>query len=375
MKKSNLKVALAHDYLREYGGAERVMEAIHEIFPTAPVYVAFKDEKVAGVHWQKFKDWDIRESWLAKIPFYKKLFSPLRIFSPQYFQSFKLRGYDVVISSTNAYFSKAITVPKDAVHICYCHTPARSLYGYTTMTDWKKNPVIRVAGTLINHYLRTIDVKIAHNNVDYFIANSKETAKRIEKFYRLPSTVIYPPVNVPETAPTQKTAGQYYLYVNRLAFSKHPELAVEACNRLKLPLKIVGTGKMESVLKQIAGPTVELLGGVSDEELHKLYLNAKALIYPVEDEDFGIVPVEAMGYGLPVIAHRSGGPKETIIDGKTGIFFENLNLNSVMEAIQQSQKTTFNRKAIYTHALKFSKQKFQENLLQFIEAHRKKVTK
>lgn len=362
-KTSSLKVALVHDYLREYGGAERVVEALHEIFPHSPVFVAFTDPTVAGIHWAKFKDWDIRQSWLTEIPFYKKFFSPLRIFAPDFFEDFDLSGFDVVISSTNAYFAKAVKVPAGAVHICYCHTPARSLYGYSTMTDWRRNPVTKIFGTLINHYLRVIDVKVAQK-VNYFVANSRETQQRIKKFYRRDSTVIYPPVDVGPLK--HNTKGEYYLYVNRLAFAKHPELAVEVCTKLQLPLKVVGSGKMEEKIRAIAGPNVEFLGSVSDEKLHELYAGAKALLYPVEDEDFGIVPVEAMGHGVPVIAHRSGGPQETIIEGKTGIFFDDLNADSLTAAVKKFEGMQFDRQKIYQHAQQFSKQKFQENIRNFI---------
>jgi hypothetical protein len=151
-KHSSLKIALVHDYLREYGGAERVIEAIHQIYPTAPLFTAFVDKEVAGIHWSKFSNWDIRESWLTKVPFYKKLFSPLRVFAPSYFSQFDLSAYDVVITSTNAYFSKAVKTRTDATQICYCHTPARSLYGYSTRTNWQQNPVTRIFGQLLNHY-------------------------------------------------------------------------------------------------------------------------------------------------------------------------------------------------------------------------------
>ena len=361
-----MKVALVHDYLFDYGGAERVVEALHELFPDAPLYTAFVDPKALGIHWKKFQSWDIRQSWLTEIPFYQKLFSPLRIFAPQYFQSFNLSEYDLVISSSNAYFAKAVKVKKPAVHICYCHTPARSLYGYSAMSDWERHPLTRLGGTLINHYLRVVDVKVAQD-VDFFVANSAETAARIKKFYRRDSTVIHPPVNVPEKAPMEKAARPYYLYVNRLAFAKHPELAVEVCTKLGVPLKLAGTGKMLPHLKKIAGPTVEFVGAVNDATLAELYAGARALLYPVEDEDFGIVPVEAMGYGTPVIAHRSGGPRETILDGQTGVFFDELTTESLITAMQHAEKIKFSPRKIYTHARQFRKEEFQKRMKNFIE--------
>lgn len=358
LSSSSFKVALVHDYLREYGGAERVVEALHELYPEAPLYVAFTDAAAMGIHWQKFKDWDIRQSWLTHIPFYKKLYSPLRMWAPNYFEAFDLSEYDLVISSSNAYMAKAVRVRSDATHICYCHTPPRSLYGYATMSDWRKNPVTFIVGSLINHYLRVLDFKIAQR-VGFFVANSRETARRIKKFYRRESTVIFPPVAVPPTPP-RKEPRDYYLYVNRLALAKHPELAVQACTQLQLPLKVVGTGKMLEKLKTIAGPTVEFLGAVPDAQLRQLYAGAKALLYPVEDEDFGMVPVEAMAYGVPVIAHQSGGPEETIIEEKTGLFFQELSLAGLVEAILLSQHYTFDPQVIYKQAQRFTQKNFQD---------------
>ena len=181
--KKQLKVALIHDYLREYGGAERVLEELHRMFPQAPVYTAFFDRKSLGVQAQKFAGWKIYQSWLARIPGHKRLYSPLRILAPQFFQAFDLNGFDLIISSSNMYFAKAIKKSPRAVHISYCHTPPRSLYGFSTQTDWRKNSFIRWGGEVINHYLRFADYGISQN-VDVFIANSRTVQARIKKFYR-----------------------------------------------------------------------------------------------------------------------------------------------------------------------------------------------
>lgn len=363
-----MKTAIVHDYLREYGGAERVVEALHKIYPDAPVYVAFTDPKVAGIHWQKFSDWQIYQSWLTKIPGYKKLFSPLRIFAPNYFKSFDLSEYDLVISSSNAYFAKAVKVP-NGVHICYCHTPARSLYGYTTMTNWQQNPLTKFVGTLINHYLRVVDFQVA-GKVDYFIANSQETKRRIAKFYRRDAEVIYPPISVPGEPPASQPKNQprnYFLYVGRIAASKHVDLVVEVCTKLKLPLKVVGEGKGIGYLHSIAGPTIDFLGAVPDEKLAELYAGAEALLFPAEDEDFGMVPVEAMGHGTPVIAHRSGGPLESVIEGETGLFFDNFTVENFSQIIKDFQKIKFDENKIYQHAQKFSEARFAAEITDFVK--------
>lgn len=374
---AGLKIALAHDYLSEYGGAERVLEALHDLFPTAPVYVSFADPQALGAHWQRFASWDIRQSWLTKLPFYKKLFSPYRAFAPQFFSSFDLSAFDLVISSSNAYFAKAVRVPNGR-HVCYCHTPPRSLYGYTTLSDWKSKPIIGFFGQLLNHYLRVVDYQVSQR-VDTFVANSAETQRRIAKFYRKNSVVIYPPVVVPAVAPTALRANHgetgYFLYVNRLALAKHPEIAVEACARMGVPLKVVGQGKMLPVLKKIAANysahQIEFLGGVGDEKLAELYAGARALLYPVEYEDFGMVPVEAMGHGVPVIAHASGGPLETVIDGHTGVLFDDLNVAGLQQAIEKFQKLSFSPKAIHSHATQFNVEQFQRKIINLVSELRR----
>ncbi|MEN8253463.1 MAG: glycosyltransferase [Patescibacteria group bacterium] len=363
-----MRIALAHDYLREYGGAERVLEALHEIYPEAPVYTAFVDKKSLGIHYKKFKKWNIKTTWMADIPFIKKLYSPLRFLAPHAFADLDLSKFDLVISSSNAYYAKAVKV-RNGKHLCYCHTPPRSLYGYSTSTSWKKNIFVRIFGELINFYLRQIDFKIAQK-VDVFIANSEETKRRIEKFYRRDSVVVFPPVSVKDAMDPglrrDDSGGEYYLYVNRLALAKHPEIAVQVCNKLNLPLKVVGTGKMLNQLKEMVGNTVEILGSVDDKKLNNLYSAAKALIYPVEDEDFGMIPVEAMMHGVPVIAHASGGPLETVLDKKTGIFFEDLNFKGLEEAIKKFEKQKFDKNKIKKHAGKFSKKEFERKIKKLV---------
>ncbi len=357
------KVALIHDYLREYGGAERVLETLHEMYPEAPVYVAFTDQKSLGSHWQKFADWDLRTTWMQEIPFIKKLYSPLRFLAPHAFASLDLSDYDLVISSSNAYYAKAVQVP-NGEHVCYCHTPPRSLYGYSTMSDWKKNPLIRIFGEIINHYLRMLDFEMAQK-VDLFIANSEETKRRIQKFYRREAEVVFPPVEIKgrrQKAEGRSRRQEYFLYVNRLAFAKHPELAVGVCSKNNWPLKVIGTGKILPELKEMAGKSVEFLGSVSDEELVRLYAGAKALLYPVEDEDFGMVPVEAMLSGVPVIAHRSGGPKETIVDGKTGVFFDELTEDGLESAVRKFEKLKFKKTELKKQGSKFSKEEFVKKI-------------
>ncbi len=362
-----MKVALVHDFLREYGGAERVLENLHQIYPQAPVYTAFLDKQALGSHWQRFKNWNIKQTWFSKLPFHKKIYSPLRFLAPHAFADLDLSGFDLVISSSNAFMAKGVKVP-DGTHICYCHTPPRALYGYSTMSNWKKNPLIRVGGQIINHYMRVVDFKLSQR-VDYFIANSQETKRRIAKFYDRDSHVIYPSVKVRQIREkiNLNSKKDYYFYIGRLGLQKHPELAVQACNQLGVKLKVAGTGQMMPKLKELAGETIEFLGAVTDAELWQLYSQAKALLYPVEDEDFGIVPVEAMAAGTPIIAHRSGGPKETISLNKTGLFIDNLTVEALRTGIEQSRLVDWDYQQISQQALNYSQEKFKQRIEKFVQ--------
>lgn len=365
-----LKVALVHDFLREYGGGERVLEALHELFPQAPVFVAFYDQKALGVHWRRFADWNICQTIFAKIPLHKKLYSPLRFLAPGAFAALDLSEYDLVISSTNAFEAKAVKVPSGK-HLCYCHTPPRALYGYSTMSAWKKNPLVRVGGQLINHYMRVVDFQHAQQ-VDQFIANSEETQARIKKFYRRDSLVIYPPVELALAekqlmALKENSAQDYYLYVNRLGLQKHPELAVEVCSKLNIKLKVVGTGPMLEDLQAMAGNSVEFLGAVDDRELAQLYAGAKALLYPVEDEDFGMVPIEAMLAGTPVIAHNSGGPRYTVQTKTNGLLFDELSAVGLEEAIKRFEQLKFSPEKIIKSTQKYTRREFEKRMRKAVE--------
>ncbi len=355
-----LNIAITHDFLLEYGGAERVVEALHTMYPQAPLYTAFVDKKSMGKQWHRFANWDIRTTWASRIPLITKLYSPLRVMADKFFASLDLSKFDVVISSTNMYMAKGVHVSPSAIHVCYCHTPPRSLYGYTTMTDWKKNPIVRVLGELLNHYMRIVDFQTAQLPTQ-FIANSKEVQKRIAKFYRRDSVVIYPPIQVPKILRDVKKEN-YCLYVGRLAASKHVNVVVRACTTMNMPLRVVGSGKPLEYLQSIAGSSVEFMGSVSDEELHDLYAKAKMVIYPAEDEDFGMIPVEAMAYGTPVIVHRSGGFLESVVEGKTGLFIDDFTDATMINAITLCATTTWDSQALHRHAQRFSTVRFEKEM-------------
>jgi len=373
---NNLRIALVHDYIKEYGGAERVLEELHRIYPDAPIYTAFYKEGSAA--YERLKGAKIIPSWVHYIPFFSaKLHSPLRFLTPLIWGSFDFSKYDVVLSSASWYVTKGFgsnqsPTPnrQEQIEICYCHTPPRWLYGYKTSIEFQKYWPVRVYAMIVGHFMRLYDFGQAQK-VNYFIANSEETKARIEKFYRRDSIVIYPPVSLPNTKyKIPNTKKDYYLVVGRIVGSKGLDLAVDAANKLGLKLKIVGipagyyTG-YKSISKK-ASSKVEFLGHVSDSELVQLYSNAKAFLALAQDEDFGITPVEAMLCGTPVIAFYGGGYKESVVDGKTGVFFKEYNLESLIDAIKKFEKMTIRAEACRKQAEKFSSEVFDKKIKDFV---------
>lgn len=361
-----MKIALVHDYLKEYGGAERVLETLHDIYPDAPVFTLVYCPEFLGPHAMRFKNWDIRPSILQYIPFKHKLISPFRLLAPFVFPLFNFSGYDVIlVSATGAYNPNTINKQK-ARQICYCHTPPRYLYGFATAREWKKNPLIRVVAGIANTWLRGVDT-LSAKQVDLFVANSQNVAGRIKRIYHKDSIVVYPPVSIQGAGSKEKRT--YFLAGGRLARPKHIDVLIQAANELQVPLKIFGKGfaGYGEGLQQMAGPTIEFVGEVTDEEKIVLMRGAKAFLFAAEDEDFGIVPVEAMGTGTPVIAYRSGGPKESIVDGKTGIFFDELTKESVIEAIQKFEKGVITSADCIHQAEKFDTTHFVEAIQKIVE--------
>jgi glycosyltransferase involved in cell wall biosynthesis len=368
-----MKVAIVHDQLREFGGAERVLVSLKKIFSQADVYTTTFDLNSLGPHKKLIKDWKVYVSWFGKIPFLNRFYSPFRFLTPLIWESFDFSKYYLVISSSGSWMSKGIKTNKPTVHISYIHHPPRYLYGYETAIEWQKYFFIKIYGYIVNHFLRIWDFT-STQRADYLIANSEETKKRIEKFYRRDSTVIYPPVNIPkklyELYKPYKLYN-YFLTVSRLARAKHIDVLIKAANKLKFNLKIIGSGRDEERLKQMAGSTVEFLGNLTDEQMKKVYLSAKAFLFASKDEEFGIAPVEAMGYGLPVIAYNSGGVPEYIIDGINGYLFDQLNEDSLAYQVRKfeglKEKEYFEmRKSARQTAEQFSEENFKRNILDFV---------
>lgn len=363
-----MKIAIVHDYLIDFGGAERVLKTLSEIYPNAPIYVSIYRKSLLGKFADKFDRAKIVESWFGKLPFAEKLISPFRFLLPLIWKSFNLKNYDLIISSSSWAITKGFDKKNGAVEICYCHTPPRYLYDYDTSR--KFNIFIKIYALIINGFMRKYDFDSAQK-VDYFIANSAEVAQRIANFYHRESTIIYPPASQARAlraGPPLKTKS-YYLAGGRLVAAKNFDLIIRAFNRLKFPLKIYGDGVLKNELQNMAGENIEFLGKVDDEGLAKLYQNAKAFVLAQKDEDFGMTAVEAMGFGCPIIAYKGGGYLESVIEKKTGIFFNELNVESLSKAIQQFNNLTIKPSDCITQAKKFSKERFKKEMLEFVQQH------
>ncbi|KKP72283.1 MAG: Glycosyl transferase group 1 [Candidatus Roizmanbacteria bacterium GW2011_GWA2_35_19] len=371
-----MKVALIHDQLTEFGGSERVLVALKKIFPQADIYTTTYNLNSLGSHKNLIKNWKIHTSWFGKIPIINRYYSPFRFLTPLIWESFDFSGYDLVISSSGSWMSKGIKTTKPTLHISYVHHPPRYLYGYETAIEWQKHFIIKIYAYIVNHFLRIWDFE-SSQRPDYLIANSIETQKRIEKFYRRDSTVIYPPVNVhPQGVQKQNghPKGDYFLTVSRLAKAKHIDVLIKAANILKFNLKIVGSGRDSERLREVAVPTVEFLGNTTDKEFKKVFSHARAFLFAARDEEFGIAPVEAMGYGIPVIAFNSGGVPEYVKNGVNGYLFDELDENSLiyqvkkLESLKETEYLKMRKEARKT-AERFTEEKFEKNIKDFIKNH------
>ncbi len=366
-----MKIALVHDQLCEFGGSERVLVALKKIFPQADIFTSTYNQKGLGTHQNEFGKWKIKTSWFGKIPIIKNYYSPFRFLTPLIWESFNFSKYDLVISSSGSWMSKGIKTKKPTIHISYIHHPPRYLYGYETAIEWQKYFLVRLYAYIVNHFLRIWDYE-SSQKPDFLIANSQETQSRIKKFYRRDSTIIYPPVDIPNKPTTYSLPPTaYYLTVSRLARAKHIDIVIKAANKLNLNLKVIGSGRDEQRLRKIAGPTVEILNKVDDKSLQEFYKNAKAFLFAAKDEEFGIVTIEAMGYGLPVIAYNSGGLKETVIDGKNGLLFNDLNETSLIEKIKILEKMSekdfiMMKKNARQSSEKYSFSNFKKQILSFV---------
>lgn len=360
----NRRVAIVHDNLFEYGGSERVVEELLNIYPEAECYTFFFNQSHTEIY-RRFHTHQWKTSWLQHIPYLEKLgkyFSILKPVAWWYFSHLDLRNYDLVISSSHSYNAKAVNTDASAVHISYIHTPPRFLYGHSHELSH-----ITKLGVLDNFFrrLRQWDVALAQRPT-LMVANSIEVQRRIRRYYGRSSVVVHPPVQMLQQAPRSRHDGYYVLH-SRLVKQKGLEFLVNAVTELKLPVKVIGDGYLRAFLEQAAGPQVEFLGFVPDEKLAKIYGGAKALLYAAEEEDFGIVPVEAQSFGVPVIALRSGGVQETVIHGKTGYFFEKKTVAALRRAVRQLEEHPIRSRSCMLHAQQFRPELFARSMKHVVE--------
>lgn len=360
-----MKIALVHDWLVNLSGAERVLIELHKIFPEAPIYTLFENTNFTK---EFLPNAEIRKSFLQKIPGINKNYKYFFFLMPMAIESLELSEFDIVISSS-AIFSKGLVLKPKTKHICYCYSPTRQLWDLHVIRHGISHPFLY---KLFQHLFRIWD-RQSSDRVDEFIAISEHVKQRINKYYRKNAKVVYPPVEIKEpvdkTKLVAKAKGDYYLIVSRLYPHKNIDIAIEAFNKINLPLLIIGTGphmkKLEA--KIINHNLIKLLGFVPDDQLPFYYKNCRAFIMP-QEEDFGITLIEAMSFGKPVLALRKGGAVETMIEGKTGEFFEEPIPEGLADGVRRLNEnySAYNPGIIKSHAQKFSLEKFKYEMTKLV---------
>ncbi|MFA7209120.1 MAG: glycosyltransferase [Parcubacteria group bacterium] len=358
-----MKIALVHDYLVQVGGAEKVLECFTEVFPDAPIHTLVYDKKLMHGF---FEGKDIRTSFLQNIPFSRKKHRVFPQFMPMAIEQFDFSGYDVVLSDSSS-FAKGIITGPETLHVCYMHTPMRFAWDdcqkYTE--DFYFPSIIKRFIPLVMNYVRIWD-RVSADRPDKIIANSNFIARRIKKYYKRDSAVINPPIDITRFY-TSAERGDYFLLVGRFMAYKKLDLVVQAFNRTGLQLKIIGRGPEYQKLKEMAEGNIEFLGRVSDEELPGYYAQCRAFIFP-QEEDFGIVAIEAMASGRPIIAFRGGDIPEHIEEGKMGLFFEEQTVPAIVEAIGKFNDADYDPAYIRAQAEKFDKSLFKARIKEYIES-------
>jgi glycosyltransferase involved in cell wall biosynthesis len=356
-----VKVAIVHDYLNQMGGAERVVVALHRLFPAAPIYTTVFDPAAT---WPELRTADVRTSWMQRLPGMPGHFKKYLLLYPQAIERMPLSGYDLVLSSSSAYAKGARAGP-GGIHVCYCHNPMRFIWDYDR---YVRGEQVGVAGRallpLARAYLRRWDLRTAGRPHAY-IANSSAVAARIRRYYGRDSEVIPPPVRL-GPHPNGARPDDYYLVVSRLSGYKRLDLAIEAFNRLELPLRVVGDGPVRAALEREAGPRVQFLGRLSDDEVARLFAGCRGLVVPGE-EDFGITLVEANAAGRPVIAYAGGGALDILVDGTTGVLVPAQTADALADGVRRAEATPWDARTIRHHAERFGEVSFRERLVGFLE--------
>ena len=350
-------VALVASWLNQYGGAERVLEVVHDLFPDAPVFTS--------TYWQAampagYRNWDIRTSFVDRLPLARQNQRWLLPLYPAAFESLDLRGYDIIISITSA-FAHGVHVPAGGRHICYCLTPARFLWSYPEYVERER--IGRLPRAILPLFIRSLRAwdRRAADRVTQYVAISQVVRERIAKYYQRDSTIIYPPVDVERFSVSDERAD-YFLILSRLVPYKRIDLAVQAFNELGLPLVVIGDGRDRARLQEMAQPNVRFAGRLSDTAAQEMLTHCRALLWPGE-EDFGITPLEANACGRPVIAYAGGGAFDWMVEGITGEFFRESTAAALAEVVRAFDDKKYNPQEIRNHADKFSTGVFKNKLL------------
>ncbi len=351
-----MKVAIVYDRVNKYGGAERFLETILDIFPKAPIFTLVASTYLPS--WSRKNK--VYPTFLNWFPFLRTRHELLAPIAPMAFETHNLKDYDLIISVTSADAKSVVTLPHQT-HICICLTPTR--YLWSGQKEYRKDPKLKFLPQFLLKYFKFVDLLLS-TRPDYFIAISKEVKKRIQKYYHRESTVIYPPVDNQffVKKPVNQKSRKYYLIVSRLVPYKKIDLVISAFNKNKQKLIIVGEGSELNILQKQAKRNIKFVGLVHDEELKQYYQNAKAVIFP-QREDFGLVPLESQASGTPVIAYNYGGAKETIVKNQTGIFFQHQTVTSINLAIKKFSKLNIEYDACLNNAKKFNTLRFKKELL------------
>lgn len=360
-----MKVAIIHYWWMSNRGGEAVCSAIAELYPDADIFIHVCDEQVVRQALPANFRGNLYRTFISKLPKARKHYQKYLPLMPLALEQLDLSDYDLIISSESGPAKGVITRP-DSVHVCYCHSPMRYVWDMYHEYLSGAGRLVRTLFPVIAHWLRVWD-RLSADRVDYFIANSTFVASRIRKFYRRESEIIYPPVNVSDFNPKLERSD-FYLCLGQLVAYKRADMAVEAFNSLGLPLVVVGEGELLEPLKKIAGPNVKLMGRQPFSVIQDLLQRCRGLIFP-GIEDFGIVPVEAMAAGAPVVAYGKGGALDTVIHGKTGILFHEQSVEALIEAVGRLERGEFDfsPSEMHLHAQGFAKPVFQRNIKAFVD--------
>jgi glycosyltransferase involved in cell wall biosynthesis len=356
-----VKIALVHDWLNQMGGAEQVLEALVDLYPNSPIYTSiYAPDKMPP----QYRTWDIRTNWMDRLPGIHDHHQPYLGLYPTAFGGIDLGAYDVVLSNKSGFCHGVNT--GDALHICYCLAPTRYVWQFGAYIERENmsSAMKQIARPVIAR-LQRWDYAAAQR-VDAFVAISSDIQQRIARFYDRESVIIYPPVETQRYKPVE-TPDDFYLIISRLIPYKRIDLAVQACTNLGLPLIVAGAGRDRDRLEAMAGPTVQFLGRVTDEQKDDLMIRCRAFLFPGL-EDFGITPVEAQAAGRPVIAYRGGGSLDTVIESKTGLFFDTHSVESLIAALQRFATMTFDPQDCVDNAARFDRAVFDRELAAFVQA-------